>query len=571
MQQLSKSGFVSIIFLLTGICTCFQNCANRVPPTGGAKDTLSPVLVQVYPEYGSTNFNNTFIELTFDEWIKQNNVKTKLVMTPSIDEFDYKVKKNRIRIIFKEALQDSTTYSFDFRDAIGDINENNIAKNIRTAFSTGDFLDSMLVSGSIKELLTNTIPTEVTIGLYKTDDTLEVTKDPAYYLSFTDERGNFLISNIKTGTYRFYAFQDGNLNDFYDEGEPFAFLSDSIHLQDSNLVNIELKMAIEDHNPPEITRARAEKSYFVIGFSEGISKFKATINELPVEDSLDYVIASEGTKVRFFNTLQRYDSIPLLIFAEDSVGNKLLDTLNIAFDEEKQEDKEIFAYTFELLSGEGIEQNLDYTLIFTKPVERTDFEKVFLVFDENKNYRDYSWLEKTYREIRNDTLRKYPLSNFQDEMQIKWNDNKTLLEINMPVNFESNLELFIDKEAFFSVDADTNQVFSEAFTKKNAREYGTIDGEIVGDSTHTGSYIIQLLSENYEVVRELKNQTNFEFNFVSPGVYWLRIILDENENGRWDSSDFKKNKQAEKVIFTESSIKIRANWDIQGLKVNVSP
>lgn len=571
MQQLSKLGFVTTFILLASISTFFQNCANRIPPTGGNKDTLSPALVQIYPEYGTTNYDGNVLELTFDEWIKQNSIKTKLVVTPSIKDFDYKIKKNRVRLIFKEELQDTTTYSFDFRDAIGDINENNIAKNVRTAFSTGDFLDSMLVAGNVKELFTNQIPKEITIGLYKTDDTLEVTKDPAYYLSFTDEFGNFLLGNIKIGTYRFYAFQDGNLNKFYDEGEPFAFLTDSITLQDSNLVNIELKIALEDHTSPEITRARAEKSYFVLGFSEGISKFKATIDEIPIEDSLAYILEPDGTKVRFFNNLQRYDSIPLLIYAEDSVGNKLEDTLNIAFDEEKQEEKDKFTYTLALLSGQGIEKDLNYELKFNKPIEETNLEKVFLVFDESKSYLDYGWLEKVYREVRNDSIRKYPILTFQEDIEMEWDDSKTILQMNLPIDFENNVEILINEEAFFSVDADTNKVYSDTFTKKNPREHGTIDGQLVGDSSQTQNYIIQLLSESFEVIQELKNQTTFEFQFIEPGSYWLRVILDENGNGRWDGSDFKNKKQAEKIILTESPIKIRANWDIQDLKINVNP
>jgi len=39
------------------------------------------------------------------------------------------------------------------------------------------------------------------------------------------------------------------------------------------------------------------------------------------------------------------------------------------------------------------------------------------------------------------------------------------------------------------------------------------------------------------------------------------LIIDANENGKWDTGDYLKNKQPERVIYFDEKIEIRANWD----------
>jgi hypothetical protein len=49
--------------------------------------------------------------------------------------------------------------------------------------------------------------------------------------------------------------------------------------------------------------------------------------------------------------------------------------------------------------------------------------------------------------------------------------------------------------------------------------------------------------------------------FVSPGEYDIRILFDDNNNGKWDHGDYSKKLQPEKAITLTLKLAVRANWD----------
>jgi hypothetical protein len=48
-----------------------------------------------------------------------------------------------------------------------------------------------------------------------------------------------------------------------------------------------------------------------------------------------------------------------------------------------------------------------------------------------------------------------------------------------------------------------------------------------------------------------------------PGEYSFRIILDENKNEKWDPIDVQQQKQAEDVLYFNTPVKVRANWEVE--------
>ena len=50
-------------------------CAKRGNITGGAKDTIAPVLKASFPKNYNTEFKGKTIKLTFDEFIKLKDLK----------------------------------------------------------------------------------------------------------------------------------------------------------------------------------------------------------------------------------------------------------------------------------------------------------------------------------------------------------------------------------------------------------------------------------------------------------------------------------------------------------------
>ena len=80
----------------------------------------------------------------------------------------------------------------------------------------------------------------------------------------------------------------------------------------------------------------------------------------------------------------------------------------------------------------------------------------------------------------------------------------------------------------------------------------------------TLSYILEIVNEKKEnVVSSLlinKNQTLTFANYKA-GIYYARIIYDENKNGIWDTGNVSKGLQPEKIWYETKELSIRANWD----------
>ena len=113
-------------------------CANIIPPSGGPRDTLPPVLVSASPKDSTLNFKGNRITLTFDEYIDLQDVQNNLLFTPtfeSVPVIEAKLKTLNIRL--RDSLEANTTYTFNFGKAIQDINEGNPFRNFVYTFSTG--------------------------------------------------------------------------------------------------------------------------------------------------------------------------------------------------------------------------------------------------------------------------------------------------------------------------------------------------------------------------------------------------------------------------------------------------
>ena len=105
-------------------------CANIIPPLGGPKDSLPPYLVASKPHDSSLNIQPKELLITFNEFIVSSSIQENLVVSPSLKNIplvDARLNMLKVRII--DTLQPNTTYSFEFGNAIKDVNEGNVAKN----------------------------------------------------------------------------------------------------------------------------------------------------------------------------------------------------------------------------------------------------------------------------------------------------------------------------------------------------------------------------------------------------------------------------------------------------------
>lgn len=520
----------------------FSQCANMVAPSGGAKDTKNPKMVTSAPTNKITNFQGEKIELTFDEWIKTDNLKKELLITPALKkDYEYSENKNKLIITFKAPLEENTTYTFNFRKGIKDITESNIANSdsTRLVFSTGPVIDSLLISGVIKDLETDKAIENAVVALYKADDTLEVTTDPPYYFTKTDNLGKFKLQNLKQGIYKLYAFTDKADNSIYNEvQDKIGFLKENIDLN-KNLDSLALKLVSEDNTPPKISKARASvaNNFYLIEFSEGLKKLQID----SATTKIAYFLSPNGKELKIYNPENKYDSIPLSIIGEDSTGNIFRSKRKIIFNNEKQV-KEKLTVAVEPKVGEKINKNLKISFVFNKPMQQVDLLKIKYLLDK-------------------DTLNPKPF--IEKEQEGTWNTFKNKYTLEKLIKAQEKITIIVDSSAFMSIENDPTPALNLIYTVRPDETFGTIKGKT---NTQEPNYIIQLLNDKYEVLKEVINQPLFEFKYLEAGTYYLRAVIDKNGNGKWDRSNLKMQTFAEKLIYYKESFKVRENWDMEGIE-----
>jgi hypothetical protein len=141
-RSLISSSALIIIILISGISG--PGCANIIPPQGGPKDSIAPVLMKANPENSARNFTGNKINFTFDEFVELQNVQENLLVSPlpkTNPSVDYKL--NTVSVKIKDSLEANTTYILNFGDAIKDVNEGNVMKGFTYVFSTGRYIDSL--------------------------------------------------------------------------------------------------------------------------------------------------------------------------------------------------------------------------------------------------------------------------------------------------------------------------------------------------------------------------------------------------------------------------------------------
>jgi hypothetical protein len=208
-------------------------CAQVREPTGGDKDTTPPQLGMAEPPNGTVRFRSDRILLQFDERVRTEKVRDRLLISPPMATLpEVRVVGGKaVQLILKEPLRPNTTYTFGVGEAIVDLTEGNPAKGLIYVVSTGDALDSLQVSGLVVGALTGEPEKEVTVLLHDTQDTTDVRTSRPTYAIRSDASGRYTLPHLKAGTYRLYALKDKNNNYRFDlPNEEIAFLDDSLVL-----------------------------------------------------------------------------------------------------------------------------------------------------------------------------------------------------------------------------------------------------------------------------------------------------------------------------------------------------
>src|SRR5690606_29418175 len=238
-----------VVFLFLSLL--LFSCARVGSPVGGDKDTLPPQVVGSNIDTSRVNVPRDIRELRidFDEYITLKDINRQLIISPPLRKMTKIIPSglaNKYLLIkWDDTLQANTTYNFNFGNAIQDNNEGNPLRYYNFAFSTGEKIDDLYISGELKDLMAEetSVSTEkdLVVGLYTAKDSMEYRQKP-YYITKADPDGYFELNYLSPGTYRILAFEDGNSNSVYDAGkENVAFLKEPVVL-DKNISGLNLTL-----------------------------------------------------------------------------------------------------------------------------------------------------------------------------------------------------------------------------------------------------------------------------------------------------------------------------------------
>lgn len=529
--------FVSFILL-----EILFSCAQIVAPTGGKKDTLSPLITKTFPVNQTTNFRGRQVELEFNEYVTIDNIQQQLLITPNIEgTYETKINPKGLRLTFDKPFKANTTYSLNFRNAIKDATERNVAKNIRLVFSTGQIIDSLTVSGKVMNPLINKPVLDINVGMYFYSDTLNPKKVKPYYFTKTDTSGVFKIENVAVGKYRIFAVTDLNNNLLYEEAkELIGFVKDTFDLK-SNLQNLNMDIAKMDKTPNKVLKTRSSINYYNIEYNRGIKKVKIAFQQK--KDSLVYQ-QLDNRNLRIFNTINNSsDTIKVKISVTDSLDRVFTHDQKIKFKVKGKKDestKEDFTMKAIPANNEDIDlKEIGYTFNFTKPIAYVNLDLI---------------------DIQNDTINKVIIS----EKDFRWNDDKTSLTFkNNGPKPKEFVRVRLKKGTFISVENDSTGKYEVMHPIRDPENYGIIEGDV--KNPNKKNFIVQLLNEQNQVVQEkVDNVLHYEFGFLKAGIYFIRLIVDENRNAKWDEGDVEKNITPEKIIYHPVKIKLKQNFVLSG-------
>jgi uncharacterized protein (DUF2141 family) len=356
-----------LVFLFLMRVPFITGCANIVPPTGGPRDSLPPVLVKAVPSVNSLEVNSKKIVLNFNEYLDLKEIRNNLVVSPVPKIMPTVTSHLRtITIEMRDTLQPNTTYSLNFGKAVADVNEGNILKNFTYSFSTGKYLDSLQYSGRV--IIANTGKPDSTLIAILHDKLYDsaVAKERPRYIARLDSSGNFRFTHLKSGTYALYALKDeSGSHEYTSKAQTFAFADSPVNLE-KNPAPL-LLYAFEDTSgtvrpkktllPPAPKKEDKDKvkrltlssnlqsgqldlhKQFELSFAVPIrdydsTKMRFTNDSFQTITQFHYELDSLKKKLTVFydwkeNTL--YRMILQKDFAEDTLGEKLLkiDTINI--------------------------------------------------------------------------------------------------------------------------------------------------------------------------------------------------------------------------------------------------
>lgn len=575
---------------------CIIACANRgAGPQGGPKDETPPKVVKQNPAPGTTNFAKKTITVEFDENVTLDNIADNLVVSPPQKrQPEVQAINRKLTITFDDTLQANTTYSLDFGNAIVDNNEKNVLENFVISFSTGDVIDTLAISGTILNAENLNPMAGIVAGIYPAQTFADTTLSTTVFqrIGRSDKQGHFSIQNISEGTYRLFALGDVSRDNIYQQGEGIALYDSLITPSVRQVVKPDTIWRDSTTIDSIVSRGKTQRlpdDVILMYFKEDYTRHYLQKIERQRDNAITAIFGAP--------TPQQ----PQLRLLPDTLHPER-DFSNVTFYTQYNATKDTI--TLWLIDSVAINADTLYTEIsylksdslYNLQTQTDTLRSIFRRPKETKAQKRKREQEEAQQKVRYANISaavgatkditapmriksEVPVNTYDTALIHLYNivdttkiavpytivrDTASLaLLINADWQPEQEYQLIADTAAFTDIYGLYSKEIKAKTKIKSLEEYATIIIEI---QPFVPNVVLQFLNTNDEPVRTMTAEPQgTKFLHMTPGDYYLRMIIDSNADGKWTTGDITTQRHPEQVYYFPAKLTLRANWDFHEL------
>lgn len=520
--------FFFLIFVLL-----FEGCAKKGRPSGGPKDEDPPLLVIANPPYETTNFTAKEIKIEFNEFITLKDLNKQLVVSPPLKNnaiiTPQGTPSKYLTIKLLDTLLENSTYIFDFGKSVQDNNEGNQLEKFKYVFSTGTYIDSLKVKGSVSDALNSETNKNIKLLLYRADSTYNdslIYKQKPNYVSSTLDTTRFEFTNLAPGKFYLFALEDKNSDYFFDpKQDKIGIYPQVVSLPNDSILEKPIKI-FKEILPYEFSRGKEiVKGKIILSYKGKPDSLEVTPLSVTPENFKSIAKYEKGKDTLNY-WFQNYDKDSIVLLVKNQLQ---IDTAIV-----KLRKKQLDSLIFTSVAKGHLEMNDTLKFSSNNPIISLDTSKI--IFTD------------------------------KDTLKVKMNaiiskkENNVIFLFTKELNQKYRIKLL--PNAVTDIFGFTNDTIQVNLRTKKLEEYG----DLVLNFTNPDNknLIVQLLTERNVFVAEkkLNSSETITFKYLRSQKLKVRVIHDANNNGKWDTGDFLKRIKPENVLYFDKEIEIRPNWSI---------
>jgi hypothetical protein len=567
-QPLLPLGSAAYLFLLAALWLAIAGCAGMRAPEGGPVDTTPPEIISVYPAPNTVNYTDNKIVLEFGKYVERRSVEESIFISPNISDLEFDWSGTEVEITFREPLKTNTTYVVTVGTDVVDMNNRNrMAQAFSLAFSTGSQIDYASIRGTVSD----SKPAGVMVFAYRLDginaDTLNPMTQKPDFITQTGTIGDYALSHLAFGLYRVMAVRDEFRNLLYDpETDAYAMATGDVTLtaQDTMRSHVDFLLSTEDTTAPRLlTAAAKDAEHVLLTFSKSLDSASVSRSAFIIADTnghasvpvlTHFADAQTRTTVTLVTRRQEKDSLYRVFVANiRDQHHHMINPLASS----------------KIFTGSGLPDTLPPQCIELSLRDSGSFvglqESVIFGFNDALDTLSASR-----------SIRLTDIDSNAVAFSIRWDDPARLRVVpSAPFRPATRylLRLAVDSLRDLAGNRHRDSVRVFKFQSIDPELFGSLQGSLSDDRTDVpDQYVVvarYITGNNKEMSTRVKRDKPFTLRPLAEGQYTLRAFYDAKKNGNYFSGKAFPYEPASRFTSFSDTVKIRARWPIEGLKLKL--